>query len=149
MTAWKTRILALLSTVALTQFGCETTDSEAEWNRRAAEEAEEAPASTAARSATATGGFVWKPVSESDGRLVVLLPASLRRNVERCWIASAGGAEIETGRFAGDNHNGNRPHYRFSKPGSGYGANIQVVARLKSGGTERWAIPNGASRTTY
>ncbi len=147
----KTRIVALLAAVALTQLGCESADSDATWNR-SADEADPQPAATTSSSssgATSGGGFVWKPVSESDHKLVVLLPSQFKGNVESCWIANAGGGVIEVGNFAGDTHNGNRPHYRFSKPGSGYGANIQVVARLKSGGTESWAIPNGASRTTY
>ncbi|MDZ4197933.1 MAG: hypothetical protein U1E27_01465, partial [Kiritimatiellia bacterium] len=73
------------------------------------------------------GGFIWKPVSESDGKLVVLLPAGYKGKVNGCWIARGDGSVVENGRFVGDTHNGNRPHYRFSKPGAQYGTGIFVV----------------------
>lgn len=93
-----------------------------------------------------TGGFVWKPISENDRRLVVLLPSSYRRQVQSVGVYSASGSLLESGRFSGDVHNGNRPHYRFSKPGAGYGTNIYVVATLNSGAKVHWHIPNGARR---
>lgn len=58
-------------------------------------------------------GFVWKPVSEGDGRLVVLLPASMP--------VGTLAVNREQGRFIGRT-NGNRPTYRFFRPGSSYPA---------------------------
>ena len=102
--------------------------------------------STAARSSSGGGGgFLWKPVSEGDGNLVVLLPSSLRGRVNGAEIRR-GGSTLEKGRFTGDTHNGNRPHYRFSKPGAGYGTGLTVVAFLSGGGTQSWSVPNGAQR---
>jgi hypothetical protein len=95
------------------------------------------------------GGFVWKPRSESDGRLVVLLPPQYRGNVKSAHIANENGGVIELGRFDGDNHNANRPHYRFGQHGASYGNNIYVVADLERGGTVNWSIPRGGSRTVY
>lgn len=95
------------------------------------------------------GGFVWKPRSESDGRLVVLLPPQYRGNVSSAYIANANGGVIEVGRFAGDTHNGRRPHYRFSQSGAAYGADIYVVADLNEGGDVHWPIANGANRQEY
>lgn len=91
------------------------------------------------------GGFLWKPVSEGDGNLVVLLPASLRGRVGGVAITKGGGV-VERGRFAGDTHNGGRPHFRFSQPGAAYGTGLTVVATLTSGGTQSWGIPNGGQR---
>ena len=91
------------------------------------------------------GGFVWKPISEGDGNLVVLLPSSLRGKVTGAYIMK-GGSVVESGRFSGDTHNGNRPHYRYSKPGAGYGSGLTLAARLKDGTTRTWSIPNGGKR---
>ena len=94
-------------------------------------------------------GFLWKPRSESNGRLVVLLPNNLRGQVNGAGIYSSpttsGSALIEQGRFAGDTHNGARPHYRFEMSGAGYGSDIWVVAQTDIGNLA-WNIPNGASR---
>ncbi|MEX2607381.1 MAG: VCBS repeat-containing protein [Kiritimatiellia bacterium] len=94
------------------------------------------------------GGFVWKPHSEGDGKLVVLLPATYRNRVTICWIADQEGKIIEMGRFSGDSHNGGRPHYRFSKHGSGYG-NVYLVFQLLDGSILHYPIPNGANRWDY
>lgn len=57
-------------------------------------------------------GFVFKPVSEGDHKLVVLLPASFDEH-------TAVTIEGEPGRSVGRT-NGNRPTYRFSRPGGHY-----------------------------
>lgn len=63
-------------------------------------------------------GNLWKPSSESDGRLVVLLRAdwplpdmvkALRE--DDVW---------ETLEYTGSDHNGNRHHYRGDFPGADY-----------------------------
>jgi hypothetical protein len=69
----------------------------------------------------------------------------LRGKVSGCSISGSFGSE--TGSFAGDTHNGNRPHYRFSKSGGSYGSNIRVTARTTSG-TKTWTVPKGSSRHT-
>ncbi len=91
--------------------------------------------------------FLWKPASENDGRLVILLPSSLRGQVQSCTISGSFGTE--KGRFAGDTHNGFRPHYRFRHPGSNYGTSITVIATLTNGETRTWFVPNGANRATH
>lgn len=91
--------------------------------------------------------FLWKPSSENDGRLVILLPSRFRGHVSRLSIS--GGFGTEVGRFAGDTHNGFRPHFRFSHHGSRYGSNITVNALLSNGQIVSWNIPNGASRNAF
>ena len=81
--------------------------------------------------------FLWKPVSESNGRLVVLIPACIL--ADACTVGAEKGAAI--GR-----HNGNREHFRFSKPGSGYGNNVQVTAYYQGAVTGTWTVPQGAAR---
>lgn len=95
----------------------------------------------------ADGGFLWKPVSENDGRLVILLPAQYRGVVKSVAVKDSEGNTLEMGRFAGDVHNGGRPHFRFDKSGGAYGANIYTVADV--GKLVHWPIPNGAARTEH
>jgi hypothetical protein len=95
-------------------------------------------------------GFLWKPRSESNGRLVVLLPQNLTGNVVAANIHSTDSTSPDTmiaqGRFAGDTHNGNRAHFRFEENGAAYGANVWVIATTGDGQNLGWLIPNGAAR---
>jgi hypothetical protein len=109
----------------------------------AAKPSSSSSASSSSSSGGGSGGFLWKPKSESNGKLVVLLPGSLRGKVSGASISGSFGSE--NGSFAGDTHNGRRPHYRFSKSGGSYGSNIRVTARTSSG-TKSWTVPNGGSR---
>lgn len=95
------------------------------------------------------GGFIWKPVSEGDHKLVVLLPASLTDGIRVGWIADEEGQVVEVGRFTTASHNGGREHYRFNKKGSEYGNNLYVVSRDGGGNLIHWPIPNGANRYDY
>jgi hypothetical protein len=96
------------------------------------------------------GGFVWKPESDSDGNLVVLLPTELRGHIGKVEIHSSlpptEATKLGEGKFSGDEDNGARPHFRFSKPGKEYGDNIHVVAYKNDGTTATWAINNGGQR---
>lgn len=95
---------------------------------------------TAAVSSTGNavgGGFVWKPVSEGDGNLVVLTPASVNANV----MSISGSFGSENGRYTGRT-NGNRATFRFSRPGCGYGNNISV----NTNGGASYFIPAGCNR---
>lgn len=83
------------------------------------------------------GSFVWKPQSESNGRLVVLLPASYA-GVQSITVVGSGGRESASRSAIA---NGGRPHYRFSRSGGAYGHNITVT-----GGGRLWHVSNGASR---
>jgi hypothetical protein len=97
--------------------------------------------------ATMRGGGVWKPVSESDHKLVILINTRFRGHVTRLALYRAGSNELlEEGRFVGDTHNGCRPHFRFSKPGSGYGADIVIRVTVRDGTWRDHHIPDGARR---
>lgn len=77
-------------------------------------------------SANVSSGFLWKPVSDNDRKLVVLLPSSFANKVNSVTVNG------ERGRFSSI-ANGGRPHYRFSKPGSGYGRSATVVVNSRFG----------------
>lgn len=97
-----------------------------------------------------SGGFLWKPVSENDKKLVVLLPTELRGSIDRVEIHSSLPPEETTklgsGRFTGDTHNGERPHFRFDKPGADFGDDVYVVAFKDDGSTVTWNIADGSAR---
>ena len=89
-------------------------------------------------------GFLWKPVSESTGKCVVLLPSSYRQEDLTGKLLVNGKNEIDQWRpgYA----NGNRVHIYLKKTGSAYGSDIKVDVGLKKGGMARWVIPRGARR---
>lgn len=72
--------------------------------------------------------ILWKPISESDHKLVVLLPTNYG-NPDVFVIDDKG--NMERGRYVGRT-NGNRATYRFSRPGSNY----SNPSYLKVGGTK-------------
>lgn len=90
------------------------------------------PASVPSVEQLSGSGFVWKPVSDGDGRLVVLLPAS--SDADPVFVNG------EQGTYVGRT-NGNRPTYRFSRPGSQYSA--PALLQIGSG---RWGVPNPGQR---
>ena len=83
------------------------------------------------------GTFLWKPESENNGLLVILLPSSYSSS---CSVAVNGEAGDYVGRA-----NGDRPHYRFNYEGAHYGDNVTVTATCPDG-THTWLVPNGADR---
>jgi len=95
-------------------------------------------------------GFLWKPESESDGNLVVLLPTEFSGSIDRVEIHNGEPegeeSKLEQGRFAGDDHNGNRAHFRFTKPGGDYGDNLSLAVYFDSGDVAYWSIGDGATR---
>jgi len=96
----------------------------------------------------ASGGFLWKPVSESNGKLIVLLPDQYTGSISTVFIAESDGTVVEQGSFVGV-FNGGRAHYRFSQVGAAYGTGIYVVADLEDGTTVNWYVANGGTRTEY
>ncbi len=61
--------------------------------------------------------ILWKPVSEGNGKLVVLTPSYFEElNIS---ILNASGEVIDQGNYVGRT-NGDRPTYRFSRAGGGY-----------------------------
>ncbi len=66
-----------------------------------------------------TGEFLWKPESEKDGKLAVLIPSKFTGKVKSVKIFDKNGKKVGTGEYSGT-ANGNREHFRFDKPGGKY-----------------------------
>lgn len=83
--------------------------------------------------------FLYKPISDSDGNIAILTPASLTGRVEEVILRDKNGTELEKGRYGG-NGNGGREHFRFQEPGSAYRSPLTVEIRLDSGSLESYQI---------
>jgi hypothetical protein len=90
-------------------------------------------------------GFLFKPVSESNGNLVILLPSHLQGDVSGISLIDSTGMIIENGQSRGPYEDG-RPLFRFDRPGGGYPDNLTVQVRLESGGVKEYTIPDSAKR---
>lgn len=95
------------------------------------------------------GGFLWKPNSDSNGRLVVIWPAQYTGRIGSCTIHSgyptSSKNRIETGVFSSVG-NGGRAHFRFSRPGGAYGANVYASATINDGSKVTYFVANTGSR---
>ena len=89
---------------------------------------------------TLRGDFLWKPVAESGG-LVVLMDSGLTG-----LIASVT-ADGEPGNFTGVG-NGNREHYRWSKEGPQWPPNVMVSVTLADGLPITYVIADPANRAS-
>lgn len=67
----------------------------------------------------ASKAILWKPVADSGGNLVILIPAAM--GVQEVSVTDMSGVLIEKGDYVGGT-NPNRPTYRFSKPGKDFPA---------------------------
>lgn len=93
-----------------------------------------------------SGGFLWKPTSDKNGDLVVLLPKKLTGRVEEVRVLSPDGKKtLGKGKYSGVG-NGDREHFRFSKPGSGYPDGSIVYIKLEDGTTRHVKISDTSRR---
>ena len=89
--------------------------------------------------------FLWKPESDSDGKLVILLPSSI--SASSVSISGPSGSEsVKKGGRNGSRGNGQREHYRFSKSGKDMQGPVQVTVALESGGTKNISIAKPSER---
>ncbi len=90
-------------------------------------------------------GFLFKPVSDSNGNLVILLPNALKNQVESVLLKNSAGELLEEGIQSGYG-NGDREHFRFSKSGSDFPANLTVEVKLNDGSKQIYLIEDPAKR---
>jgi len=93
-----------------------------------------------------SGQFLWKPVSDKDGKLAILLPSRLTGKVKSVTILSADKTKIlAKGKYSGVG-NGDREHFRFSKAGSSYPDNAIVLITMKDGKTYNVKVKETSDR---
>lgn len=95
-----------------------------------------------------SGEFLWKPVSEKDGNLVILC-----RSAHTGKIASVKVLDPKTQKVLAKGKpsgvaNGNREHFRFDKPGSAFPDGVIVEITLKNGEKRTQVIKETSARFT-
>lgn len=103
------------------------------------------PKGPTVRNSHAPAGFLWKPVSDSDGNLAILLPPGMTGKVAAVRVLSPDGQVLEEGRTGGVG-NGGREHFRFKHPGGSFPPNCQVQILMKDGSQQTIPIPNPGVR---
>lgn len=97
---------------------------------------------------TQSGEFLWKPVSEKDQKLAILIPLNLTGKVKSVSILSPDKTKVlAKGTYSGVG-NGNREHFRFPKAGEKYPDNSIVLITLKDGSTRSVTIRETSQRYT-
>lgn len=87
------------------------------------------------------GGFLWKPVSESDGNLAILFPKEFKSRFFDVLVSKEDGDQ-ESGSFVGFT-NGERQTWRFEDAGHEYTGIVQVDAGSQ---TCEWIVPDPSER---
>ena len=90
--------------------------------------------------------FLFKPVSDNEGTLAVLMPSVLKNQVESLVIMDSAGNVLEEGHSTGYGDTGEREKFAFSKAGGNYPADLVVEARLANGSVQTWKIPDPSQR---
>jgi hypothetical protein len=94
------------------------------------------------------GEFLWKPASDKDGKLAILLPKGLTGKVKGVQVLSPDGTSVlAKGKYSG-NGNGDREHFRFNKPGSAFPDGAIVVITMEDGTKQQVTIKETSNRTT-
>jgi hypothetical protein len=93
-----------------------------------------------------SGDFLYKPVSDTTGKLVVLMPSKLAGMISGVKIYDPAGKFLENGVGTG-NGNGGRDHFRFKKTGAAYPDGLIVEATLTTGDKVRYRINETSRRT--
>jgi len=94
-----------------------------------------------------TGGFLWKPISDKNGDLAILLPKQYTGRVKQVRILSPDGTKtIGKGKYSGVG-NGDREHFRFPKPGSSYPDGAIVLIEMENGAIRNFKIKDTSRRT--
>jgi hypothetical protein len=99
----------------------------------------------ASNTSNGSGDFLFKPRSDTNGNLVVLLPPRLTGLATGVRLVSPDGQVLESGRYTG-NGNGGREHFRFNKPGGNYPDGLTVEVLLRTGEVVRYLIEETSER---
>lgn len=93
-------------------------------------------------------GLIWKPISESNGNVAVVLQPYLEGQANSVMIQDSSGKTIETVRLTSVDDIG-RSIFRLKQPGGRYPDNLTVQVALKNGERLSYQIPEPANRTVF
>lgn len=107
---------------------------------------------TASSGSTSSGqdakGLIWKPISESNGNVAVVLQPFLKGDVDSVLIQDSLGNTIEKVNLTKVDDVG-RSIFRLRQPGAKYPDNLTVQVALKNGEQLSYRIPEPANRTVF
>lgn len=91
-------------------------------------------------------GFLFKPISENQNSLAILLPEVMAHKVASVVLKDENNNVLEEGQSTGYGDLGTREKFSFSKQGQDYGSNITVEVRLNDGSIKTYSIPDPSQR---
>jgi hypothetical protein len=91
-------------------------------------------------------GFLFKPISENQKTLAVLLPEVYKGLVSGVTVLNSLGEVLDSGASTGYGEEGTREKFSFSKPGGDYGDNLTVNVSFMDGTSTAYSIPDGSKR---
>lgn len=91
-------------------------------------------------------GFLFKPISENEHLLAVLLPEAFAHKVTTVLLRDAGGNVIDEGRSTGYGDLGTREKFAFNKQGGQYPKDLTVEVRFADGSVTTYSIPDPSQR---
>lgn len=92
-------------------------------------------------------GMLWKPESETQGTLIMMLPPSYTDQVQKITLRDSEGRRIENGRYfsVGAGPTG-REKWVFSKRGDRYPEDVRVDIKFRDGNVQTLLIPKPGQR---
>ena len=107
--------------------------------------------SSSKKRATIKGGgeFLWKPQSDKDGKLAILIPKNYSGKIASVQILSPYNDSTVLAKCkASGNGNGDREHFRFNKAGGEFPDGSVVLITLKDGSEMQVPIKDTSARFT-
>ena len=92
-------------------------------------------------------GFLWKPISDSDRKLVVLLPPNLKTKATGVKILSPDGSQVLATGIPKGAGNGDRLHFRFTRQGNSFPAGCIAEITMRDGSKKQIRIEKPEVRT--
>ena len=92
-------------------------------------------------------GFLFKPISNNQGKLAVLLPAAITGQVLSVILKDSSDEVLEEGRLIPDGiAETGREKYNFTRKGAEYPRDLTVEVHLANGEVRRYKIPDPSKR---
>lgn len=91
-------------------------------------------------------GFLFKPISDNQGTLAILMPEVLAYKVAGVTLRDSLGEVVEEGVSFGYGEPGTREKFSFTQQGGSYPKDLIVEVRLHDGTISRYVIPDPSQR---
>lgn len=91
-------------------------------------------------------GFLFKPISNNQQKLAILLPEDYKGNVSGVTLLDSLGNVLDEGTSTGYGEEGTREKFSFNKKGGEYPENLTVNVQFMDGTNIQYLIPDPAKR---